>query len=61
MYYDVSKLSVYDVMVSQKVLMEKESNIFLGGTIILLILFAQNLIFEQRYEEKTACKFECEI
>ena len=29
--------------------MEKESNISLGGTIILLALFGQNLIFMQRY------------
>ena len=33
----------------KKVPMEKESNISLGGTIILLALFAQNLIVEQRY------------
>ena len=29
--------------------MEKESNISLGGTIILLTLFAQKYIFKQRY------------
>ena len=29
--------------------MEKESNIWLGETIILLALFVQNLIFGQRY------------
>ena len=32
-----------------KVPMEKENNISCGGTIILLALFAQNLIFGQRY------------
>ena len=35
--------------------MEIESNISLGGTLILLALFVQNLIFGQGYKKST-CK-----
>ena len=36
-------LSIYDVIVSQKHTMDNESSISLGGTTILLALFAQKL------------------
>ena len=43
------KLSVYDVIVSQKVPMEMESYNSLDGTIILLALFVQKYVFGVRY------------
>ena len=43
------KLSVGDVIVSKKVPVENESGISLSGTILLLALFARNLICAQRY------------
>ena len=40
--------------------MENESNISLGGTIILLALFAQKYIFGQRYRRKHHIEYVCE-
>ena len=45
LYKDTFKLSVSDVIVSQKGSNGNEIRISLGGTIILLAPFAQNLIF----------------
>ena len=43
------QLSANDVIISQKGSNGKEKSISLGGTIILLALFAQDLMFGQRW------------
>ena len=49
MYLSFLYVTLYLV---KKVSMEKEGKISLGGTIILLALFAQRYIFGQKYTER---------